>query len=167
MPVIINKLGAHKNEDAVNHVVGYMLYSKFAIYYNGRGVFMDSPDSVIESFEFTKKMFYKEERKQVAHLIIGSQKEGLGVDGRIYVAEAALDYFYQNGVQCFYVIHNGSHDNEQNCHIHLAVNTINYKDGKRLTEADSVTSEFRIAMEQAFENYKWHSVNDYSEYWEA
>jgi len=166
MPIIINKLGAHKNTDAVEHVICYMCTSPFATHCNGRGVFTYAPEAVITGFEMTKKMYYKDDGKQVTHIIIESQKEGLGVGGLIYVAEAALDYFFGNGFQCFYVIHNGSHDNARNCHIHLAVNTINYMDGKRLTEAYSVTSSFRNAMEKVFGNYRWFSVNDSSSTWE-
>lgn len=166
MPIIINKLGAHKNTDAVENVIHYMCSSPFAMDCNGRGVLTYSPEAVMNGFAFTKQMYDKADRKQVAHLIIESQKEGFCIEEIRDVAEAAVNYFYSNGFQCFYVIHYGSYDNFDNMHVHLAVNTINYRDGKRLTETYSVTSNFRIAMETIFQDYSWHSVNDSSSNWE-
>lgn len=166
MPVIVNKLNAHRNENAVGNLVNYMLRSPFANGSAGRGVCTDSADAVINSFSFTKQMYYKDDRKQVAHLIIESQTEGLVLTDMKEIADGAADYFYHNGFQCFYVIHNGSHDNKRNCHIHLAVNTINFFDGRRLYETYSVTSDFRNAMMQMFPGCKWFSVNDSSTSWE-
>ena len=50
-------------------------------------------------------MYDKTDGKQVNHFIIGTEDEGISVAQLYYIAEVAADYFFSQGYQCFYVIH--------------------------------------------------------------
>lgn len=166
MPVIINKLGAYQNEDAVVRLSYYMTQSPYYRYCNGRGVIGCFPEDVIRSFQFVKGMYGKEDGRQAAHFIIGAKgKEMLIFTELIEIGEATVDYFYRKGFQSFYVIHSGSDDDKNYQHIHLEVNTISYLDGNRLYESFDITSDFRKTMERVFPQMRWYSVNDKVDYW--
>jgi hypothetical protein len=167
VPVIVNKIGTHRNEDAVQRLAYYMSGSQFGITCGGCGILMDSADDVIKSFEFTKQMYEKDDRKRVSHIIIGTKHEGIIIEELTEIAQAAANYFYQKGFQSFYVIHRGSMEDADYLHIHLAVNTVSFLDGKRLYESYGITSDLRKSLSMTFEKYTWSSVNDSSTSWET
>lgn len=166
MPVIVNKIGAYKNEDAMEHLIFYMTSSNFRWSCNGCGVMEEEARSVINAFTFTKQMYGKQDHKQVAHFIIGAKEYGITPSDLFLMAEAALDYFWKIGYQCFYVIHKGSEESAEYLHVHLAVNTINYRNGYRLSDNYGVISELRNTMQEQFGTYNWSSFNDTRVDWE-
>lgn len=167
MPVIINKLGEHRNEDALWRLLEYMVTSPFYSASNCRGCIGSSVQNVIASFTFTKQMYDKTDRKQVSHMIIGSKNEEVTVEGLFAIAEAALNYFYCQGFQSFYVIHSGSNEDSAYWHIHLAINTISFRNGKRLYETYSVASDLKKYLTVQFDELCWCSINDNSTSWET
>ncbi len=160
MPELIYKQGSHRNEDALDNVINYMFDSRYAGVHGGRGIFGYSTQGIIEDFEFTKQMYEKDDRKQVTHIIIGTKNEGLCELDMIERAEAASEFFYDKGFQNVYVIHTGSRSDPRYMHVHMAVNTINYMDGKRLTETYSNSSELYNHMKDTFEDDHWKLIND-------
>lgn len=71
--------------------------------------------------------------------------------GLLAVAEATLDYFYCLGFQRFYAVHGGSNDDSGYWHLHFAINTVSFRDGKRLYETYSVTSGLRNHLALQFD----------------
>lgn len=167
MPIVINKLGEHKNEDAVQRLLNYMIGSPFYLAANCRGCIGGSVQDVMVSFTFVKQMYDKADRKRVSHIIIGTKKEEVTAEGLLAVAEAALNYFYCQGFQGFYAVHSGSDADLGYWHIHLAINTINFRDGKRLYETYSVTSDLKNYLALQFSELQWFSINDNSTSWET
>lgn len=168
MPVLIAKLGGHRNSDAIERLTHYMSPLSDIAYAGGRGVIAQNPYSLIESFEFTKKMYEKNEegRKHISHFVIGTKNEGLITEELLEIANVASEYFYNRGFQNYFVIHRGSGNDPKYLHIHLAVNTVNFRDGKRLYETYSNTSEFCHVLESHFPNLFWTSINDNSSSWD-
>lgn len=166
MPVIINKVGEHRNQDAIELLVRYMLGSKFYWRYGSRGLIADSQENIIQGFSYTKQMYDKTDGKQVNHFILGTEDEGISVAQLYYIAEVAADYFFSQGYQCFYVIHSGSEDSPNYHHIHFAVNTINYMTGLRLYETYMVVTEIKNYMKAEYPEYSWHAINDDSLSWD-
>ncbi len=160
MPILVNKVGAHRNEDALDRVVYYMMTSGFFKRGNCRGVLGYSIPDIIRDFNFVKQMYDKMNGKQVDHTIIGTKGEGLIEDELIEIAETALDYFYKTGFQCCYALHRGSHEDSQYLHVHMAINTVNFQDGKRLYESYGVTSGLKNFLKIQFASYQWCSAND-------
>ena len=166
MPIVVNKLGEHKNEDAVIRLTYYMASSKYLGNYGGRGIMALNEAAIIDSFNWVKMMYDKNDRKLVNHFIIGSQNEGITPAQLYYIAEVASQYFYEQGYQNFYVIHKGSQENPKYYHIHLAVNTVNFLTGNRLYENYGVVSGLRKALETEYPEYSWSSINDFRKDWE-
>lgn len=167
MPVIINKIGNHRNEEALPYLIHYMSTSCYAKYCGGRGIVIGDYEAAILGFRMVKNFFDKDDRKQVAHIIIGTnEKDGLIIDNIIEIAEYTSKYFYQKGFQSYYVIHCGSDENPNYTHIHFAVNTINFNNGIRFYETYGNTYKLQKALEAEFQNSKWFSVNDSSQIWE-
>lgn len=167
MPVIIHKTGGHRNEGALGHLIRYMSKSCYACYQGGCGIFMGGSESVIVSFDTIKKLFDKDDRKQVTHIIIGAAvREGLIVEDMIEIAEYVSRYLYGNGFQSYYVIHTGSFENPDYPHIHFAVNTVSFSSGLRYYENYANIYGMQKVLEGAFENYKWSSISDKSRVWE-
>ncbi len=165
MPIITNKVGGHKNEAALRNVVRYITGSRFYKTGNTRGILGNSAQDIIKGFDFTKQMYDKEDGKQVSHIIIGTHHEGIIEDELTEIAETALDYFYEKGFQCCYALHGGSYESPGYTHVHMAVNTVNFKDGKRLYETYGVTSALKNHLAERFDSYDWSSVNDKSPDW--
>ena len=62
MPVILNKVGEHRNQDAIELLVRYMLGSKFYWRYGSRGLIADSQENIIQGFSYTKQIRRMESR---------------------------------------------------------------------------------------------------------
>lgn len=167
MPIIVHKLGAHRNEEALRNLVYYMLSSEFFKGGGSRGIFGYSAESIIQNFEFAKQMYEKTDGKQVAHIIIGTEKEGLIEEELMGIAETAMEYFFSSGFQCCYALHRGSVDNQGYLHVHMAVNTVNAQNGRRLYESYSVTGELKTVLSAQYSGLYWSSVNDSSATWET
>lgn len=168
MPVIINKVGGHKNRDALEKVVYYMMSSAFFRLGGCRGVWSYSGADIVGGFNYIKEIYNKTDGKMVDHLVIGiEQNKGIVEADLIDIAEAALDYFYGQGYQCAFAIHKGSEEAPDYLHTHVAVNTINFRTGCRLYETYAATSTLKQYLKEHFDSYQWFSVNDNSPYWEV
>lgn len=166
MPIIVNKVGAHRNEDALSRVVYYIMTSDYFEIGNCRGVWEYSPLGIISGFDFVKGMYDKTDGKQVAHLIIGTKHEGMIGDELIEAGEAALDYLYGSGFQCCYGFHRGSAEDPGYLHLHMAVNTVNFRDGKRFYESYNAVSGLKNYLATLYNSYQWSSKYDNSRFWE-
>ena len=163
MPVIINKVGGHRNEDALENIIYYMMSSTYFRLGDCRGVWRYSLNDIIDGFHFVKEIFNKTDRKIVNHFVIGIEKsEGIVEADLIDIAEVTLNYFYEEGYQCCFAIHKGSKETPDYLYVHVAVNTINFKTGCRLYETFAVTSGLKRCLMGQFDSYQWFSVNDKS-----
>lgn len=167
MPVIINKLGEHRNEDAVTFLINYMASSPYARSAGGRGITSVNPKQVIEDFLFVKNAYDKNGRKRITHIIIGTYERERMIEPELYgIAVFASEYLFLRGFQSFYVIHNGSYEKPGYLHLHLAVNTINYIDGTRYYETYGNASDLKNVLIKTFNQYSWDLINDNSQNWE-
>lgn len=167
MPVIVNKLGEHRNEEAVDNLINYMSMSPYAMCSGGRGIASSSPAQVLADFMFVKDMYNKNDRKRISHIIIGTQEKEYMIEPELFrIAEYISEYLYENGYQSYFVIHRGSYEKPCYLHIHLAINTINYKDGTRYYETYGNASALKNALQSVFNQYEWFLINDTSLSWE-
>lgn len=167
MPIIVNKLGEHRNEKAVEYLIYYMASSQYAGCAGGRGIVSVWPEQVVADFNFVKNAYDKEDRKRVGHIIIGTnEKEQIIGPELVEIAEYVSAYLYQKGFQSFYVIHRGSDAKSDYLHLHMAVNTINFLDGKRYYETYGNASDLKNVLSMRFNQYNWFLINDNSTNWE-
>ena len=166
MPIIVNKVGAHRNGDALSRVVYYMMTSNYFKAGNCRGVWEYSPSGIVNGFEFVKEMYGKSDGKQVSHLVIGTKREGLIEKELIGAGESALDYLYGDGFQCCYVFHRGSDEDPGYLHLHMAVNTVNFQDGRRFYETYNAVTGLRNYLAALYNSWQWSTAYDDSCVWE-
>lgn len=167
MPIIVNKIGEYRNQGAVENLIEYMSGSPFARSLGGRGITSSVPRQAAEDFAFVKNMYDKNNRKQISHIIIGTQEKENIIELELFgIALSAAEYLYQKGFQSYFVIHCGSYENPDYLHLHLAVNTINYINGTRYYETFSNSSELKNALEGIYKQYRWFLINDTSLSWE-
>jgi len=138
-----------------------------AVYHGGRGVILENTETVIMGFQTIKALYDKDDRKQVAHIIIGAaEKENMTVEEMLKIAECASEYFYKKGFQNYYVLHFGSDFNPGYLHIHMAVNTVNGYNGKRLYENYSSSYDLKGSLALQFNEYPWSVIRDNGRVWE-
>lgn len=167
MPVIVNKIGEHKNADAVTFLINYMSSSPYAGYAGGRGVVSLWPNQVIHDFNFVKALYEKEDHKLISHIIIGTDKKEQILETELSeMAETITDYFFERGFQSFYVTHRGSGENAGYLHLHLAINTINFLNGNRYYETYGNASDIKNILSMKYNEYQWFLINDNSQSWE-
>lgn len=134
MPNITLKTGQHLNEDAIGRLLNYMVSSPYIISSGSRRVLSYNLQTVIDSFKVVQDKFDKTDGKRIHHIIIGFHEKDLVANGiATQIAEDVVSYL-EKRFQCCYVVHHGSSDNPNYIHIHLAVNTISWLDGRRMSE---------------------------------
>lgn len=124
---IVNK--PYDTKESLNNLIYYIAnYSEFI---GGCGISVLSLESVISEFETIKKVFNKAEegRRQVRHFIISFRYGEMNIEFIKKIAWEMAKY-YGNKFQVFY----GIHLNTDTPHIHFAVNSVSFVDGKMLSE---------------------------------
>ena len=81
---------------------------------------------MVEQFKRVKKIYHKEEGKQVFHIIVSFEKSlCFTVDEAMKMGYAIAEYWGYERQVVFAV-----HDDTQNIHIHMAINTVAFTNGE-------------------------------------
>ena len=141
----------YSNEDAIDKVINYF-YKETDYYGNkksillrgGCGIIEGNKDIIITSFKKIKEIHKKEDGKQLHHFVIGIDEKHLTTneERNRYAIDVAYDVsglIYDLGFQNYYCVH---YDYEGS-HIHFCVNSINYKNGKRIAKEQSFYNQIR------------------------
>lgn len=133
----------YTNVDAVEKVIRYITRTRCVesrsgelISVGGAGVICaGTVEEIIVQFLIVQNFYQIDKRggRRVVHEILSFTEEEFNRINRNYalvnlVAREISAYFYLSGFQVVYAVH---HDSEKHVHIHLAVNTINFKSGKK------------------------------------
>lgn len=118
--------GNYTNDDAVEKVIKYICRLDKPKQVGGMGVFPLYVGDMIDQFLIVKQMYHKEEGKQIFHLVISFDKSlCFTVDEAMEMGYEIAAYWGYNRQVMFAV-----HDDTQNIHIHMAVNTVAYRNGE-------------------------------------
>lgn len=169
MPVVINKIGEHKNSDAIDKLIHYLFSSPFRVRCGTHMVFGSNESAVINSFKLVQIHHGNTpEKKQIQHVIIGFANHESISDGMAWnIALGAMEYIGQR-FQCCFAVHHGSIEQPDYVHIHIAINIISWLDGNRYYENDQNLynlSGFLNDFTQGM--YKWRVGQEQSEPWMA
>ena len=119
--------GSYSNIDAVDNLIFYIAARSEIS--GGWGISMESPESVVSEFRAVKRFWNKNGGRQVKHFIFSwDGRSGLDMNQMRYLA-AKLTLFFQPRYQVFW----GIHLDTDNPHIHIAVNTVSFTDGRMMT----------------------------------
>ena len=118
--------GNYKNKDAVSRVIDYICRLDKPEQVGGMGVFPLYVEDMVNQFLAVKRIYHKEEGKQVFHIFISFEKSlGFTVDEVMEMGYEIAAYWGYDRQVMFAV-----HDDTQNIHIHMAINTVAYTNGE-------------------------------------
>lgn len=93
----------------------------------GLSVFVTTTDDIIMQFKALKEFYHKSDGKQIMHFIVsfdGYQRLDLQ---KIFEMGAWIAAYYADEYQIIYALH----ENTSNPHLHFAINTVSFIDGKK------------------------------------
>ena len=118
---------AYDNVDAVENLIFYI--AERSEISGGWGISMESPESIVAEFKAVKRFWNKSGGRQVKHFIFSWDGKCWLELPQIQYMAASLTLFFQPRFQVFW----GVHLDTDNPHIHFAVNTVSFADGKMLS----------------------------------
>ena len=159
----------YKNKDAVESVIRYISRTRYndprrneLIGVGGAGINgFASVEDIIQQFLDVQNIYGIKERqgRRVVHLIYSfSDQEFSDLMHQNFelinlIARDISSFLFQKGFQVFYGIH---YDPEKHAHIHFAINSINYLDGKKY---HSGAGDFK-AMKEVFDQIVFYRTQE-------
>lgn len=125
---------------AVNNVINYIAEEKKTRGHYGGCNCSDDPDEAIDDFLETKELYDKCEGKQLKHFVAPFGSLIKRNKAEEYARQIIDDTF--PGYQCFY----GVHIKDGRTHIHIAVNSVSFKDGSDLCKTYEAKKNLVDAM---------------------
>lgn len=120
MPILKIKNKPYRDDKALATVVNYVLNTSCV-----GGLFVD-PNHAVEQMRLVKQLWYKTEGRQVRHFYVSfSDSEGVSIDEAFEYGYKIARYYADRFQIVFGVHHDTLH-----IHIHFAVNTVSYIDGR-------------------------------------
>ena len=135
--------GKYENRDAVKYVIRYITRTRpnedrgMELIAAGSLGTSETSERMIEDFLRVQKCLRSPGRigKKINHevfLLTVEEIEQLGYPGKVqylyWASQECARFFYEKGFQVVFAIHT---DMEKGVHIHFAVNTVNYMNGKK------------------------------------
>lgn len=127
---------AYDNVDAVENLIFYI--AERSEISGGWGISMESPESIVAEFKAVKRFWNKSGGRQVKHFIFSWDGKCWLELSQIQYMAASLTLFFQPRFQVFW----GVHLDTDNPHIHFAVNTVSFADGKMMSFGPGDLIEF-------------------------
>lgn len=117
-----------KNSDVRNlikYIAGDCAGKEKVRYCNGRGLPKDSKMAA-DKLIWVQKYYNKDNKRRLYHFIVSFDETVDDPNCIKMVAEALAEKFFEKS-QVYY----GVHEDSDNLHIHFAVNSVSYRDGKK------------------------------------
>lgn len=143
------RYGDHENRDAVERGVWYIYHgmtkmNKEEQLYGSEGIPGDpSPETVIRWMMKTKQVFGLEDGVQVKHLIVSFGEKPTWKRKKLRKIMKRIVGFWKERYQIFWGIHYKVTEKGPNYHIHILLNTVNLKAGKRLNLNNGLWRNFK------------------------
>jgi hypothetical protein len=123
--------GKYENTDATENVLHYISDHPIKNGCNGIGC-SSNENTAIKDFHATQKLYHKSDGKQLRHIVVAfTESMVINAINIQYIAYAIAHYFFNQGFQVYYGIHN-SNFSDKAFHIHLAVNHVSFLNGTRI-----------------------------------
>lgn len=112
----------------ITYIAGKSKESKKVRYYNGRGLSRE-PKKAATNIIKIQQYYGKADKRRIFHFVIAFQNMNDAGLAKI-IAENITDMFFRK-----YQIYYGVHEDTENLHIHFAVNTVSYVDGRKFHQS--------------------------------
>ena len=131
--------GTYVNDDAVENVIRYVTRTRAGedrrnelIFFGGAGVAQE-PEQMITQFKYIQRAFRSGANlgRKITHETFSFHQQEiqeLDLDKLMKFAYRCAFYYYSLGYQVVYAMH---YNENQDYHIHFAVNAVNYRNGKK------------------------------------
>lgn len=130
MPNIKIVPGEYLNENVVECLTVKYIYPK-AVAIGGLAV---DPQNVVEQMQMVKEAWHQTEGKQVYHFILNFtplESERITSLGAVVQLAYKICEYFADEYQIVFGVHDSGH-----LHIHFAMNTVNYRTGKKYTHGN-------------------------------
>lgn len=153
----------YKNKDAVEKVLRYISRTRWnedregeLISIGGAGIDIKSSiTQIIDDFIKVQKYYEIDKRggRRIVHLVYSLSDEDMCLLNFNYalvdvIAKSISAYFFDQGFQTFYGIHYSS---ERKTHIHVALNTVSYLNGKKYHSEYGYIEKLKITFDTYFQ----------------
>ena len=126
MLIMMNK--SYNDDGALEDVVNYVASGGYG-YYGGYGI---DPRHAAEQMRLVKKLWGKDRGRRVRHFILSfDRSESIGYERAMQIGFNICQYY--SDYQSVY----GLHTDTDHIHLHFAVNTVSFKNGKMYAEGVS------------------------------
>lgn len=122
----------YDSEKAIVNILRYIVTDKESAekeqvrYWKAFGADSKNIEKVIQQYENVQELFGKTKKKRIRHIILSFPMEMDDANTAKLVAEAVADMIYKS-FQVTYAVH----EKERNLHVHLAINPVSYRTGKK------------------------------------
>lgn len=125
-------------------LIGYIIRNKKTLdrvrYWNCRGV-ERSAEKAVSQMIAVQEFFGKANKRRIYHCIISFPKEVDDSNLIKLAAEDIADYIFEK-----YQVVYGIHEDTEHLHIHLAINAVSYRDGKKFHISNGEICELRAQI---------------------
>lgn len=121
--------GTFLNYDCIENVINYICdpIKTPSGYIGGLSVIPTSREDIIMQFRAVKEIFHKENGKKVRHFVVSFSPYQQLPEENLFEMAMLIAGYYADNYQIIYAIH----EDRIYQHIHFAMNTVSFRDGKK------------------------------------
>lgn len=130
------------NKKALTNLIKYTWQKEKAIHklYGGYGSRTNNAELAAKDFIETRKIFQKFPSTFARHKVISFENGLLSTPQQVFEVAKEVVTYYTDNFQVIYGVHE---DRDENYHIHLIINSVNYKNGKIFHEGLPDNAKFQ------------------------
>ena len=113
----------------ITYIAGESKKSKEIRYYGGRGVSKE-PQKAAKNIIQIQKHYGKADKRRIFHFVVAFPCD-MDDAGLVKIVAENIAHMFSDRYQIFY----GVHEDTENLHIHFAVNTVSFVDGKKFHQS--------------------------------
>ena len=149
MAKLVMKNKTYKTKVALYNVLAYIVENSESL--GGCGISISSTNIIYCEFEAIKRIWMKPEegKRQVKHFYVSFGRKEIGYKMVLQIAWTIAEY-YGKRYQVLY----GIHTDTANLHIHYAINTVSFVDGKMLSEGYDDFQKLNNEIQEIVRDYK-------------
>lgn len=144
------------NEDAAQKVLSYMLREGdrddsdlIPELVGGYGVNLKSVDTMVQDIKMVKDMYDKNDGRQIRHMAVSLNKEETeGISDLKAFAYEVCGYFGRDYQTVF-----AGHEKNNGVHIHICINSVGFRDGKKFSDRNGGLRKFKKFVEEQVETH--------------
>lgn len=122
-----------------------------------------SPETPLDGMLAVKKLYHKTGGRQGIHLVVSPSSDSRYIDDKTYLRLADQIAFLFPDFQSYYVLHKDT----ARRHVHIVLNTVSYKDGRKFGQSKAELNRFRQRCNEILEKLGFDISTDSSnEFWD-